>query len=224
MKISVDRAVSDVPFDALAWMKIRGPFLATQLFLIAMAAIGQLDFLRLAFTYYVECSIATLCVVLFYSSTLRIAFQSFLEWIAKSFAVSIVLFSVFMMLQKSDVIPLDVLFDAASRNLASPIRIAAIYCAMQFSSAWMASRRAPDPKQQFFVTALYPASLERLGVSLLVMTFASALVSHFADEHSSVVTSRVAAVILTASLGVLRECFSYLMFPLLTTDGMIRTD
>lgn len=224
MKINVDGAVSDVASDASAWAKIRGPFLATQLFLIAMAAVGQLDFLRLAFTYYVECSIATLCVVFFYSSTLRIAFQSFLEWIAKSFTVSIALVSVFMMLQKSDTIPLDALFDAANRNLASPVRIAAIYCVMQFSSTWMASRRAPHPKQQFFMTALYPASLEPLGLSLLVMIFASGLVSHFADEHPSGVTSRVAAVILTAVFGVLRECFSYVMFPLSTKDGMIRTD
>lgn len=102
--------------ESSTWAKGRGPMLTTQLYLIGLAAFGQLDFLRLMFTYYVECSIATLVVVFFYSATLRIAFQSVLEWIGKNFAVSLVLFFVYMMFQKSDLIPLDTLFDEANKT------------------------------------------------------------------------------------------------------------
>jgi len=66
--------------------------ITAQLFLIVMAAIGQLDFFRQVYTYFIECMLATLCVVFFYSSTLRIAFQTFLEWFAKSFAVFVAFF------------------------------------------------------------------------------------------------------------------------------------
>src|SRR5450755_1636538 len=92
-------------FDAWTWAKIRCPMIAAQLFLITMAAIGQLDFLRQVYTYYIECMLATLCVVFFYSSTLRIAFQTFLEWFVKSFTVCVVFFLIFMMFQKSGSIP-----------------------------------------------------------------------------------------------------------------------
>ncbi|MEP6939139.1 MAG: hypothetical protein ABI846_05200 [Rudaea sp.] len=211
-------------FDPSTWTKIRGPMLATQLYLIVMAAIGQLDFFRLVCTYYIECSIATLCVVFFYSTTLRIAFQRLLEWIARSFVVGIVLLFAYLMLEKSGSIPLDTIIDATNQNLPGLIQIAAIYCAMQFSSAWIAARRAPQPKQRFYVAALYPASIVPLAMSLLIMVFVSALVAHFAGAHPSDVTERVVAAILTAVFGVLRELFSHFMFPLLTKDGMPDTD
>lgn len=205
--------------DASTWAKGRGPMLATQLYLIGLAAFGQLDFLRLVFTYYLECSMAMLVVVFFYSDTLRIAFQSVLEWIGKNFAVGIVILFIYLTFQNSDLIPLDTLFDKANQNLLGPIQSAAMYCVIQFSWGWIVSRQAPCPKNQFFVFALYPASFEPLAASLMVMLPVSAMASHFAGEHPSEVTVRVVAVILTAAYGLSRELFSYILFPLTMKDG-----
>jgi hypothetical protein len=210
-------------FNARTWTKIRGPMITAQLFLIVMAAIGQLDFFRQVYTYFIECMLATLFVVVFYSSTLRIAFQTLMEWFVKSFSVLVAFFFVFMMFQKSGSIPLDTIFDKLTeQNVLSPIVIAVVYCVMHFSSAWMSSRRTSQPKQQFFVTALYPASLEPLALSLLVMAPISGIVSHVIGERPSVVAARVTAVTMTAVFGLTREYFSYLMFALLTKDVMIR--
>jgi hypothetical protein len=185
------------------WLSHCDSLTRNQLFLVAMAAAGFLDYFNYVLICALEIPIALLTALVCFGRSRRTIWRYLVELMRQSALLCALLLIIFIALQRND---RGLVSDLPWRNLIEPLLVGTIYYALQFVTPLRGAFYAENPSLQWYRTVLIP--LFPVFFVLLVAAFC-ALALHFilhAAPDSAIF--RVAATALMALTALARIGFT----------------
>jgi len=190
-------------FNFAERLEERRALLWNYLFLVAMSAVGQIDYYHALLAYAIECVIALLLSVAFFSRTAKVAVVRLVEGFTAAVMTSFVLLAIWAVFHGTKTGEVD----ASLNSLEIPAIVAAIYCGLRFGSAWWSVHARSDRRLAFFAAAIYPANMPGLALTCFASAGAGALAYELVGADS-VASHRIVATILTLLSALFREAFA----------------